>query len=293
MDANPFLTCSALPLVVGHRGCVSLHQENTLAGFQRAVSLGIDAVELDVRLTKDDRPVVFHDATLERLCGVRRPVSELTWDELAAIRIPRRIAVGTDALGDIVVKTYEREARISLLEEVLDQIRIPINVELKSRFWGASIGEVVGPLLVPHRERVMVTSFYPRTLRDIARVDSRIALGYCWEESTLGFAGLAGRRLLNGMLDANLAGRMLGTHAVGANHTLVGKDTVRRLHAAGTAIGAHVLFPIGSPHYATPDSEVARLVGLGVNWIESDDPERLQHCVTRTATPPAELRYAG
>ncbi|MFT3693681.1 MAG: glycerophosphodiester phosphodiesterase family protein [Kofleriaceae bacterium] len=275
---------------------MSLHQENTLVGFKRAAALGIDAVELDVRLTKDNRPVVFHDGTLERLCGIRRPISELTWDEISQIRIPRRIAVGTDALGDIVVKTYEREARISLLEEVLAEIRLPINVELKSRFWGPSIGSIVAPMLVPHRDRVMVTSFYPGTLRDVARVDPTIARGYCWEESTLGFAGLVGRRVLNGMLDGNFAGRVLGTHAVGANHTLVGKDTVRRLHAAGTAIGAHVLFPIGSPHVATPETEVTRLVGLGVNWIESDDPERLQRCVTQSCTSTADdflVRYVA
>lgn len=281
--ANPFLAGKHRPLVVGHRGVQVLHQENTLAGFRRAVALGIDAVELDVRITRDGRPVVFHDAGLERLTGVRRAVSDLTWDELAELRIRSKIVVGVDALGSDIVWRYEREERISLLEEVLAEVgnRIAINIELKSRWLGETIGGIVAEVIAATgvRDRVLVTSFDPRALRDVARVDPEIALGYCWEESTLGFAGLAGRRLLNRMLDGNLAGRVLGTHAVGANHTLVGPDTVRRLHRANVAIGAHVLFPIGSPHRSTSPVEAARLIELGVDWIESDDPERLQRLV--------------
>ena len=56
-------------VVVGHRGVPTLHQENTLAGFRRAVELGIPAVELDVRLTADHRAVVVHDYNLARLTG--------------------------------------------------------------------------------------------------------------------------------------------------------------------------------------------------------------------------------
>ena len=51
--SNPFLVGKARPIVVGHRGVPTLHQENTLAGFRRAIQLGIPAIELDVQLTKD------------------------------------------------------------------------------------------------------------------------------------------------------------------------------------------------------------------------------------------------
>src|SRR5258705_393861 len=59
---NPFLAPKPRPLIVGHRGVPALHQENTLAGFRHAVALGLDAIELDVRLTRDRRAIVFHDA---------------------------------------------------------------------------------------------------------------------------------------------------------------------------------------------------------------------------------------
>ena len=70
---NPFLDFTKTrPIVVGHRGVPSVHQENTLSGFRRAVSLGIPAVELDVRLTSDGHAVVCHDDDLSRLTGGAR-----------------------------------------------------------------------------------------------------------------------------------------------------------------------------------------------------------------------------
>ncbi|MGI4851210.1 MAG: glycerophosphodiester phosphodiesterase family protein [Janthinobacterium lividum] len=50
--------------VIGHRGCAGLAPENTLLGFQKAIDLGIDGIELDVHLTKDHHVIVHHDINL-------------------------------------------------------------------------------------------------------------------------------------------------------------------------------------------------------------------------------------
>jgi hypothetical protein len=47
------------------------------------------------------------------------------------------------------------------------------------------------------------------------------------------------------------------------------------------AVGAHVVFPLAGP--ATPDAELARLLSLGLDWIESDDPVRLLGTLTRSS----------
>ena len=52
-------------LVVGHRGAAGLAPENTLAGFSRVCGIGVDAIELDVMLTKDNHLVVHHDYALK------------------------------------------------------------------------------------------------------------------------------------------------------------------------------------------------------------------------------------
>jgi glycerophosphoryl diester phosphodiesterase len=67
---NPFR--SLRPLIVGHRGSRMLFPENTLFAFRAAFDLGVDMLEMDVRLTRDGQLVVHHDATIERTsdgCG--------------------------------------------------------------------------------------------------------------------------------------------------------------------------------------------------------------------------------
>lgn len=73
---------------VAHRGLYLVNKdgledypENSLPSFKRAVEYGL-GIELDVRLTKDNKLVVFHDKTLKRMCGVNRKVSNRTYREL-------------------------------------------------------------------------------------------------------------------------------------------------------------------------------------------------------------------
>ena len=309
MVANPFLAPKARPLVVGHRGIPTLHQENTLAGFRRAIALGVPAVELDVRLTADRRAVCVHDYNLERLTGTQANVSQLTWDRVSQLRIRRELPMGIDAAGSEVIARYEREEPIPLLAEVLAEIagRAAINVELKitlPRWWQVAVGAVAAEEIVKARveDRVIVTSFDPRKLLAATRVERELAVGFCFDDSMLNFAspildrlpiiatelatldrrpGLNGRTVLSRILENGVVGRVLDTRVVGAEHTLVREKTVERLHRQGVAIGTHTLFPLGSttgkPIAASSmiDGEVQRLVDLGVDWIETDDPERL------------------
>ena len=70
MSVNPILArppAGAPPYVIAHRGISARAPENTLASFALAVnSPGIDMVELDVRLTRDEEVIVLHDRTLQR-----------------------------------------------------------------------------------------------------------------------------------------------------------------------------------------------------------------------------------
>src|SRR5690606_17160459 len=67
------------------RGGAGLRPENTMAAFEHAVSLGVDAVECDVHLARDGEVVVIHDDTLDRTTDARGPVSALTAAELARV----------------------------------------------------------------------------------------------------------------------------------------------------------------------------------------------------------------
>jgi glycerophosphoryl diester phosphodiesterase len=315
--ANPFLAAKQKPLVVGHRGVPRDHQENTLAGFRRAIALGIPAVELDVRLTRDGHAVVFHDPDLYRLTGNPRTVSDLTWDELSKVRLRRDVRAGIDGKGNAVVQHYRTTEPIPLFAEVLAEIasRVVINVELKldvQRWWPIEVGAIAAREIrdAGAEDRVIVTSFDVRKLREAKRSHPGLALGFCFDDTMLNFAsGLLdrlppmrarlgfhdrhpnhhARRVLNRILDSHVIARFVETRVVGADHTLVGADTVALLHGRGVAIGTHTIFPIGSTTgkplaaSASTEREVARLVELGVDWIESDDPERLQEVMARVS----------
>jgi len=77
----------AFPLIIAHRGASAEQPENTLASFRRALALEADGIELDVQITRDGVPVVFHDATLKRLTGARGRLARKSWPELTALRI--------------------------------------------------------------------------------------------------------------------------------------------------------------------------------------------------------------
>lgn len=314
--ANPFLRGKQRPMVVGHRGVPTLHQENTLAGFKRAVSLGIPAVELDVQLTKDRKAVVLHDWNLRRLTGDPRKVWNVTWDELSKLRLLRELPMGVDVHGAKVVARYDKEERIPLLAEVLSEIsgKVAINIELKINFlgwWETEVARVTAEVIAEAgaQHGVILTSFDPRKLRAAVAAHSDLATGFCFDDTMLDFAGplldrvpslrhrlsldadghirTTARRLLSKILDSNLLGRVLGSRLVGAEHTIIGSKTVKRLHDQGIAIGTHTLFPLGSTTgkpispSAMTAAEVDRLVELGVDWIESDDPERLLRMIER------------
>jgi glycerophosphoryl diester phosphodiesterase len=76
---------SGRPYVISHRTNEGDSPENTLLGIERAVADGCDAVEVDVRATRDGALVLMHDATLERTTGNARAVAEVTLGELRAL----------------------------------------------------------------------------------------------------------------------------------------------------------------------------------------------------------------
>jgi glycerophosphoryl diester phosphodiesterase len=134
---------------IGHRGAAGLEPENTLRSFRRAEDEGADALELDLRLTRDGHLVVLHDPTVDRTTNGTGLVHELTLAEV------QRLDGG---LGE----------RVPTFGEVLEATTLPIHAELK-------VGEAAEPLASMVLEedvagRVTPISFDPEALRRLKRV---------------------------------------------------------------------------------------------------------------------------
>ena len=127
-------------LVIGHRGNATHAPENTLESFRQAAALGVDAIELDVRLTRDGVPVVIHDPTLGRTTDRGDAVADISLAQL------RRADAGATFTPDAGA-TFPFRGRgltIPTLREVVETIEgLPLLIEVKVPEAGPAIVDVL------------------------------------------------------------------------------------------------------------------------------------------------------
>jgi len=150
-DSEKMPTCLLTPYA--HRG---LHDEdtpeNSLPAFEKASERGF-GIELDIRLTKDGKVVVFHDDDLKRMCKSNATVADLTYKELSAF-----------TLG-------ESEEKIPLFEEVLSlkDGKVPLLIELKGTNGDTSLCDRAFELLDVYGGAFCIESFNPLLIGYVRR----------------------------------------------------------------------------------------------------------------------------
>ena len=145
-------------IIMGHRGAAALEPENTLLSIGRAMEIGVNAVEIDVRLSKDKEIVVIHDSTVDRTTDGTGPVCSLTLDEL------KKLDAG-------------KGQRIPTLQEVIDFIdkKVELVIELKEEGTVKSVFELIKRSNI--EDTVYVISFWHRFVKTIKEMDSHIKTG--------------------------------------------------------------------------------------------------------------------
>ncbi|MEU6703694.1 glycerophosphodiester phosphodiesterase [Streptomyces wuyuanensis] len=143
-------------LTIGHRGVMGVEPENTLRSFVRAERAGMDAIELDLHLSKDGALVVMHDTDVDRTTDGTGPIAEKTLAEL------RELDAG-------------QGERIPVFEEVLDAVSAPLQVEIKD----AAAARVLADVIVKRDlvERIEVTSFQDDAVREITALVPGVRTG--------------------------------------------------------------------------------------------------------------------
>jgi glycerophosphoryl diester phosphodiesterase len=146
--------------IVAHRGVTTEIPENTIPSFQRALELGADAIELDVRLTRDRVPVVYHHFYLDGYTSGSGTIFDYTLDQLRDVEV-------LDKNGKAVPG-----CTIPTLHEVLETFgrRIGFEIEIKGPEPEATelIADVLHDFWHPW-ETIEVTSYEPALLLDIQR----------------------------------------------------------------------------------------------------------------------------
>jgi len=115
--------------ILGHRGAKSSAPENTLASFQTAIDAGVDMIELDVHLSRDNQLLVMHDPQLARTTNGQGLISDYTLNELKTLDAAAKFSGNVD-FG---------VQRIPTLQEVFDRVgeKTSINIEIKTHADGS------------------------------------------------------------------------------------------------------------------------------------------------------------
>jgi len=114
-----------IPQVIAHRGYQRRFPENTMSAIRAAVAGGAMFVEIDVQLTADHVPVLLHDVTLDRMCGIDRPIHEVDSRELSQFRAAESGRLGTQFSNEPVATLKQ------CCEFLMTQPDVQLFVELK------------------------------------------------------------------------------------------------------------------------------------------------------------------
>lgn len=144
------------PFIIGHRGAMAYEPENTLRSVKKAIDLGVDGVEIDIRRCKSGEIVVFHDEKVDRTTNGKGFVKDLSLKEL------KKLDAG-------------KGEHIITLEELIKYKQIKLVIELKDKDIENDVADLIEKYDII--EGVMVIAFYHRFVKNIEAINKKIKTG--------------------------------------------------------------------------------------------------------------------
>lgn len=231
---------------IAHRGASGHAPENTLAAFQKAIEIGVDAVECDVHCTTDGHVVVSHDHTLERATDSKGTIADMTLDEV------KKADAGSwfhPRFADERIPTL-REALKLTKEKVITVIEIK-----QQNITGQVIKEIEN---TASEAEVVLISFHANALSDAQEINPRIPRAF------LSGGGRVVRRFLGIMSLIQQACEIGG--ALDLSSKIITPQLVKESHRRGVSVWAWTV---------DDEEEIKKLAAMGVDAITSNYPERL------------------
>ena len=225
------MTIPSRPLLLGHRGARATRStpENSLASFDLCLQHGCDGFEFDVRATAEGSLVVCHDA-------------EFRGSSIAAISAQE-------------LHHWQAQGFLPSLKEVLRRFSSKCFLDIELKTDGLET-EVVSLLRQHKPHDYVITSFLPEALRSLRELDSKLQLGYLFDESLCGSEACS----------AGAAWRDLPVQWVLPEWHLLDEPLALSLRDAGKRIGAWTVNETADMHH---------LAALGVELLISDETARL------------------
>ncbi len=224
-------------LKVGHRGARFYEPENTLRSFKKAVKLGVDIIEFDVRQTKDGVPIVLHDKTVDRTTNGKGNVHRFTLKHI------RKLDAG-------------KGEQIPTLDEAINfakKNKIKVFIELKEAEFCEKAVKIIEKQKMINES--VIISFNANTLKQVAQFKNNIATGLIFSKP-----------IKNEQAFFRLGKSCKAIWLMGELKVL-NKRFVENAHKGGFKVEAWV---------ANDKVTAKKLVVLGVDAIASDKPDVLK-----------------
>ena len=237
------------PLRIAHRGASGpgLAPENTLAACEKALQVGVDMLEIDVRATRDGQIVVLHDAALDRTTNGTGLVADLLGEEVRQFDAGRWFSA--DFAGE----------RVPLLEDVLDLARnqAVVLIEIKADGIAERVLQVIEAANAT--ERVVVQAFNPQTVRRLNLLAPTLPTALLVGQLPTTPSRVRARRLVRQVLQ-------VGANALAMWYAALTPPFLEEMRQRGIAVWAW-----------TVDEDIAMrdLATMGVQGIITNRPDQL------------------
>jgi glycerophosphoryl diester phosphodiesterase len=241
--------------VFAHRGGAGLRPENTLAAFGHAVALGVDGMELDLRLSRDGVPVVIHDEDLARTTDASGPVASRTADELA------RLDAGFHFAPADGHPWRSRGVGVPRFAEVLRLVTaLPLIVELKGACPALAVAAVKVAAEAGALDRICFAGFSAETVAAARREGEAIGTSASSPEIRQALY----RSYVRWPLGRTPYGAFQVPERVDSTR-IVTPRFVRHAHRAGVLVQVWTI---------NEDADMRRLLSWGVDGLITDRPDR-------------------
>lgn len=274
-----------------HRGGMGETIEESLPGFEKALELGVTTLELDIVMSKDGVPVVWHDATISgKKCADTAPatandpqfpyvgdaIHDLTWAQLQTLDCDKKLSGYPDAetvKGNKLIQLRDVFA-LAAAHKADVHFNIETKIEADNRALSATPEEYVDTILRDVRaakvvDKVMIQSFDWRSLPLVRAAEPSIPLVMLWNEpkwvAGSAWTGPVDYTAVGG--DIFKAAAQLGADVMSPSHTLVTADLVKGAHDAGRRV---VPWTVDDP------ARMNALMDLGVDGIITNYPTKLR-----------------
>jgi len=235
--------------IIAHRGASSIAPENTLAAFQKAIDLGADYFELDIRKSKDDSLMIIHDNTLDRTTDGTGSVRDYNYSEL------KQFDAGYASKFEDL---FANERIPSLYESlILAKNKINVCIELKEKNIENKVLELVER--VNMKDQVIILAFDYDQLKNVKSIDSDMEVLYLKITST--------KNDIDKVVDIN--GKFI------APNSLVTKSLVNYAHDKGVEMWN---WTVNDPY------NMLSLIEKGIDGIITDYPQSLSALINVNIT---------